>query len=207
MHTTAASAIRTTSFADLASTLPGRLLIGVAATAILAAAAHIAIPLPFTPVPLTLQPLAVLGIGLALGPLDGFLVMLAYLAEGALGLPVFSPTGPGGVAQMLGPTGGFLLAYPMVAALAGGVTRRLALRVPRFLAAVVGCTLAVALLFLLGAAWLMHLAHLSLHATWIAAVAPFLPGEAIKILIAAGVYKALTPSIRGKEPELPATIP
>ena len=116
MQTATVHSTRASNLANLATTLPGRVVVGVAATVVVAAAAHVAIPLPFTPVPLTLQPLAVLGVGLALGPVDGFLAMLAYLAEGAMGLPVFSPTGLGGVAQLLGPTGGFLMAYPLVAA-------------------------------------------------------------------------------------------
>jgi biotin transport system substrate-specific component len=192
---------RTASLAGFASSVPGRILIGVGATAVVAAAAHVAVPLPFTPVPLTLQPLAVLGVGLALGPMGGFLTMLAYLAEGVCGLPVFAPTGMMGVtgfAHLTGPTGGFLLAYPLVAAVAGGVTGHLARRIPRFPAALVGSSLATALLFISGAAWLMNLAHLSVQATWIAAVAPFLPGEIVKIFIAAGVYRALTPSAPGK---------
>jgi biotin transport system substrate-specific component len=196
MHTATTSNERASNerFPELAiaaKSLPGKLVIGLAATAVVAAAAHVSIPLPFTPVPLTLQPLAVLGVGLALGPIGGFLTMVAYLAEGALGLPVFSPTGPGGLAQLLGPTGGFLMAYPLVAAIAGGLTRLLAVRTPRFLAAAIGCTAAVALLFLSGAGWLMHLAHLSTHAVWVAAVAPFLPGEVIKICIAAGTFRAI----------------
>jgi biotin transport system substrate-specific component len=194
MNTVTANNTRTTELAAAANSLPGRLMVGLAATAVIAAAAHVSLPLPFTPVPLTLQPLAVLGVGLALGPVAGFLAALTYLAEGALGLPVFSPTGPGGLAQLLGPTGGFLMAYPLVAAIAGGLTRLLAARTPRFLAAAIGCTAAVALLFVSGAGWLMHLAHLSTHAVWIAAVAPFLPGEAIKICIAAGTFRAVARS-------------
>jgi biotin transport system substrate-specific component len=186
------SSSRTASLAGFASSIPGRVLIGLGATAVVAASAHVAIPLPFTPVPLTLQPLAVLGVGLALGPLEGFLAMLAYLAEGAIGLPVFSPTGPGGLAQMLGPTGGFLMAYPLVAAIASGLSQWLSGRVARFLAAFVAGSVAMAVLFVLGASWLMHFGHLSLHATWIAAVAPFLPGELVKIVVAAGVYSTLT---------------
>jgi biotin transport system substrate-specific component len=191
MQTVIATSSRTASLSDFATTVPGRILIGLAATAVVAAAAHVAIPLPFTPVPLTLQPLAVLGVGLALGPVAGFLTMLAYLAEGAIGLPVFSPTGLGGLAQLFGPTGGYLMAYPLVAAIVGGLSRALTTRTPRFIAAFVAGSLATALLFALGASWLMHFAHLSLHATWIAAIAPFLPGELIKIVIAAGVYSAL----------------
>ena len=173
------------------TTIPGKAVLCVAATLVVAAAAHVSIPLPFTPVPLTLQPLAVLGVGLALGPVAGFLTMLLYLAEGAMGLPVFSPTGLGGVLQILGPTGGFLMADPIVAALAGGITRSLEKGLPRFIAAAVGCTVAVCVLFFCGASWLMHLHHLTLQATWIAAVAPFLPGEAVKIVAAAGIYRAL----------------
>jgi biotin transport system substrate-specific component len=194
MHLVATSNTRNPELAAAANSLPGKLAIGLAATVVVAAAAHVAIPLPFTPVPLTLQPLAVLGVGLALGPVAGFLTMLAYLTEGALGLPVFSPTGHGGLAQLLGPTGGFLMAYPFVAAIAGGLTRLLAARTPRFLAATIGCTAAVALLFASGAGWLMHVAHLSSHAVWVAAIVPFLPGEAIKICIAAGTFRALSRS-------------
>jgi biotin transport system substrate-specific component len=182
---------RTANLVAFASSIPGRILIALAATAVVAAAARIAIPLPFTPVPLTLQPFAVLGVGLVLGPVDGFFAMLAYLAEGAMGMPVFSPAGPGGVAQMLGPSGGFLMSYPLVAAIIGSVTRTLSARLPRFSAALVGGTAATAVLFCAGAAWFAHFMHLSAHATWIGAVAPFLPGEAVKVVVAAGLYSTL----------------
>lgn len=180
-----------TSVRDFSASVPGKIVFGLASTLIVAAAAHVAIPLPFTPVPLTLQPLAVLGVGLALGPITGFLVMVAYLMEGLAGLPVFSPTGLGGALQLFGPTGGFLLAYPLVAAVSGGVTRLLAARTQCFVAAALACAAAVCLLFVSGAAWLMHFGHLSLQQTWIAGVAPFLPGEAVKVLVAAGIYSAL----------------
>jgi biotin transport system substrate-specific component len=191
----ATTTTRTTSLQGLASSVPGKLALGLAATAVVAAAAHIAIPLPFTPVPLTLQPLAVLGVGLALGPVAGFLTMLAYLAEGLCGLPVFAPTGPGGLAQILGPTGGFLMAYPLVAAIAGGLTQRLAAifnaRSSRFASALLASSLAMMVLFLSGAEWFMYYTHNSLQTTWIGAVAPFLPGEAVKVVVAAGVYSTL----------------
>lgn len=161
------------------------------ATVVVALAAHVALPLPFTPVPLTLQPLAVLGAGLALGPVAGFFAMLCYLLEGAAGLPVFSPTGPGGLAQLLGPTGGFLLAYPVVAAISGGVTRSLYRFAGAFISAAIGCSAAVGVLFFCGAGWLMFTAHLTIQAAWIAAVAPFLPGEAVKVVVASGVYRTL----------------
>jgi biotin transport system substrate-specific component len=87
--------------------------------------ARITIPLlPLTPVPLTVQNLGVLLVGLLLGSRRGFAALALYLAEGAVGLPVFSPTGLGGIAQLLGPTGGFLIAYPFVAFLAGYIFDR-----------------------------------------------------------------------------------
>ncbi len=179
-----------TSDRSFLETIPGKIIAVLAATLVVAAAAHVSIPLPFTPVPLTLQPLAVLGVGLTLGPTAGFIAMLTYLAEGLMGLPVFSPTGAGGILQLLGATGGFLMSYPLVAALSGGLTHFLDKRLPRFASAAIGCTAAVALLFSCGASWLMHVHHLGLYATWIAGVAPFLPGEAIKVCIAAGTYSA-----------------
>src|SRR5207302_3260173 len=93
----------------------------VGASLFVALCAHVTIPLPFTPVPLTLQNFGVLVVGLTLGSRRGFLALALYLAEGAAGLPVFNPTGLGGVAQVLGPTGGFLTVYPLVAGLAGPV--------------------------------------------------------------------------------------
>lgn len=183
---------RSSNLAAFTDTLPGKILVGLAATLVVAAAAHVSIPLPFTPVPLTLQPLAVLGVGLALGPVAGFFTMLAYLVEGAAGLPVFSPTGPGGPMQLFGATGGYLLAYPFVAAIAGGGARGRSSRISRFIAASISCTLAIALLFVCGAGWLMTVNHLSLHQTWIVAVAPFLPGEVVKVIVAAGIYSTLT---------------
>lgn len=174
------------------STIPGRVTLGLAATVVIAVAAHISFPLPFTPVPLTLQPLAVLGVGLAFGPIGGFLTLLAYLAEGACGLPVFSPGGPGGIAQLFfGPTSGYLLAYPVVAAISGGLTRTLVRRAPAFVSAAIGCALAVVVLFLAGAGWFMAFTHLPVRAVLIETVVPFLPGETIKIVAAAGIYSAL----------------
>jgi len=187
------TAPQSSSLAAFAATIPGRILVGLAATAVVAAAAHVAFPLPFTPVPFTLQPLAVLGVGLALGPFDAFFVMLAYLAEGACGLPVFAPSAlGGGMAQLLGPSGGFLMSYPLVTALAGGITRRLRSISPAFVAALVACTAAIILLFVSGASWFIHYTHHSFYATWIGAVAPFLPGEAVKVLAAAGIYSTLS---------------
>src|ERR1700732_503813 len=91
----------------------------VGASLFVALCARITIPLPFTPVPLTVQNFGVLLVGMLLGSKRGFAALLLYLAEGAIGLPVFNPIGPGGLAQFMGAARGFLLAYPLVAGFAG----------------------------------------------------------------------------------------
>lgn len=96
----------------------------VLGAALVAAAAQVAVPLPGTPVPLTLQPLAVLIVGGLLGPWLGASSMMFYLALGAAGLPVFTPIGLPGVARLIGPTGGYLLAYPLAAYAVGTLTGR-----------------------------------------------------------------------------------
>ncbi len=78
----------------------------IGASLLVALCARITIPLPGTPVPLTVQNFGVLLVGLQLGSRRGFAALALYLAEGAMGMPVFSPVGPGGIAQLLGPTGG-----------------------------------------------------------------------------------------------------
>jgi biotin transport system substrate-specific component len=193
MPATSLTSPRVSSLAAFAATIPGRILIGFAATLVVAAAAHVAFPLPFTPVPFTLQPFAVLLVGLALGPTDGFFVMLVYLAEGACGLPVFAPSAlGGGVPQLLGPTGGFLMAYPIVAFLAGGIDRSMRRFAPAFVDALVACTVAIVLLFVCGAGWFYQLTHLPLHVVLTDTVLPYLPGEAVKILAVAGIYSTLS---------------
>ncbi|HEX6504246.1 MAG TPA: biotin transporter BioY [Terriglobales bacterium] len=96
----------------------------VGASLFVALCARVTVPLPFTPVPLTMQDFGVLLVGLTLGSRRGFAALALYLAEGAAGLPVFNPLGPGGIAQLLGPTGGFLMMYPLVAGLAGWIVER-----------------------------------------------------------------------------------
>src|SRR5271155_4942096 len=96
----------------------------VAATGLVAICAHIEVPLGFTPVPVTMQTFAVLLLGLLFSPGPAFACLALYLMEGAIGLPVFSPHGPGGMAQLLGPTGGYLLSYPFAAALTSLLYRR-----------------------------------------------------------------------------------
>src|SRR2546423_14296981 len=99
------------------STLIIRRVVAVVLGAVLVAvAAQVSLPLPGTPVPMTLQPMAVLLVGGLLGGPLGALSMIVYLAMGVAGLPVFTPTVPlVGVARLFGPTGGYLLAYPIAA--------------------------------------------------------------------------------------------
>ena len=170
---------------------PGRIVLAFAATALVAACAHVSLPLPFTPVPLTLQNFAVLLVGMALGPVAGFSAMVLYLAQGAIGLPMFTPNGPVGVARLLGPTAGFLFSYPLVAASAGWVVRAMENVGSRFTRGIVAGMVATLILFACGAGWMATLLHLSASATWHMAIAPFLPGEVVKVTAAAGIFSAM----------------
>ncbi|MGB6720674.1 MAG: biotin transporter BioY, partial [Terracidiphilus sp.] len=97
----------------------------LAGSALAAVCAHMAVPLFFTPVPLTVQPFAVLLLGLLLTPRMAAATLAAYLLEGAAGLPVFAPVpAVSGLAHLFGPTGGYLLAYPAAAALVSLLWRR-----------------------------------------------------------------------------------
>ena len=175
----------------LQESIPGKIVLAFAATVLVAACAHVSLPLPFTPVPLTLQNFAVLVVGMALGPVAGFSAMVLYLAQGAMGLPMFTPIGPAGVARLLGPTAGFLFAYPLVAASAGWVVRAMRNVSSRFTRGIVAGAVATLILFACGAGWMATLLHLSASATWHMAIAPFLPGEIVKVTAAAGIFSAM----------------
>jgi biotin transport system substrate-specific component len=172
-------------------TLTGKTTIVIGASIFVAACAHLSIPLPFTPVPITLQNFAVILVGMVLGPAAGFSAMVLYLAEGAMGLPVFTPHSVGGVAHLLGPNAGYLFSYPLAAAVAGWVVRAMQCVTSRFRSALVASIIASLPIFVLGAAWLGHFLHLSASATWTLAVAPFLLGEVVKITAAAGIFSTL----------------
>src|ERR1700682_809583 len=133
-----------------------QLAIVLSASLFVALCARVTLPLPFTPVPLTLQNFGVLLVGLTLGSRRGFAALALYLVEGAVGMPVFNPAGLGGVAQLLGPTGGYLLAYPFVAALAGWIMER---GRKSFARAAVAGVIAEVVLFAGGISWLAVLTH------------------------------------------------
>jgi biotin transport system substrate-specific component len=156
--------------------------IAIASTALVALCAHISIPLGFTPVPITLQPFAVLLLGLLLAPEISFAALTLYLLEGAAGLPVFSPHGLGGVAQLFGPTGGYLLAAPFAAAVAGLAYRD---GKRKLLSALAGAALGDLILLAIGTLWLGVLAHTSFSALLSQSVLPFLPSDAAKVIAAA----------------------
>jgi len=155
----------------------------VGASVFVAVCAHVTIPLPFTPVPLTVQDFAVLLVGLMLGSKRGFAALALYLAEGATGLPVFSPTGPGGIAQILGPTGGYLMVYPLVAALAGFIFERGA---RTFARAAISGLLAQILLFAGGLSWLYFLTHSLAKAAYLG-LYWFIAASVIKVMFAAAI--------------------
>jgi biotin transport system substrate-specific component len=176
---------------SLQESVPGKAIIVIAASLFVAVCAHVSLPLPFTPVPITLQTFAVFLVGMLLGPTAGFAAMMAYLAEGAAGLPVFSPHGPGGFAQLLGTTGGFLFSYPLAAAVAGWVVRGTRFVSSRFALAAIAGVLASVVVFSLGAGWLVLYAHKSTSLAWQLGVVPFLPGDAIKIVASASIFSSL----------------
>lgn len=179
------------AYRALQNTMAGKATLALLASVFVALCAHVSVRLPFTPVPLTLGNMAVVLVGLALGPVTAFSAILLYLIEGAAGLPVFNPGGPGGVAQLLGPTGGFLMAYPFAAALSGLTLRVLSRSLSRFAAAALAATLGTLLILTLGAAWLATLLHLTPALATTLGVTPFLPGEVIKVLAAAGIFTSL----------------
>lgn len=180
------SPARSQTLADVAapraSTLLHILLV-VAASLVTAGAAQLELRLPWTPVPITGQTFAVLLSGAVLGARRAFFAQCLYLAEGAAGLPFFSG-GAAGVAHLVGPTGGYLVAFPFAAALTGLLAEHGWDRRPLHMFAAM--LLGSALIFGLG------LAHLSAFvptgALLSSGLLPFLPGDLIKSALAAGAF-------------------
>jgi biotin transport system substrate-specific component len=161
----------------------------VAATILLALCAHIVIPLPWTPVPITGQTFGVLLVGILLGARRGALAVVLYLLEGAAGLPVFQPLGGPGYLRFAGPTGGYLIAYPFAAFVTGWLAKRASDAASHLTAPVRAALLAGALLageiviFLGGCAWLATGLHLGWQQAVTLGAIPFVPGELIKMAL------------------------
>ena len=172
--------VRRLAGTEIVRSRPARRALAVVTFALLTAlGAYVAVPLPGTPVPVTLQTLAVILAGALLGPRLGAASQLTYLAAGAAGLPVFS-AGRAGLLPLLGPTGGYLLAFPLAAYVVGWVagTGRAG-------------TLRLALALAVGAATILaggtaQLALLTQEpgSTLALGLAPFLWGDMLEILSA-----------------------
>jgi biotin transport system substrate-specific component len=177
-----------TTFADLARpTSRSRaafydLGLVLAGSALVALAAQLEVRLPFTPVPVTGQTFAVLLVGALLGWKRGAAAMLAYLAEGVSGLPVFAG-GAFGAGVLLGPSGGYLLGFVPAAALTGALAERGWDR--RFLTTWAAMALGSACLFACGLAWPGLWAVVGRENVFAAGLLPFLPGDIAKQLLAA----------------------
>jgi biotin transport system substrate-specific component len=167
-------------------------------TVLTAAAAQISIPLPFTAVPLTLQPMVVLVGGLALGSRLGAASQILYLAAGIAGLPVFAASAalPPGALRLLGPTGGYLMAYPVAAFVAGYLAERGFDR--RYVTSVLAMFAGLAIIFVSGVLWLGLFARpltggaaVGLQSALATGLYPFILPDLIKLAIAAGLVPAL----------------
>lgn len=158
-------------------------------TVLTAVAAQISVPLPFTVVPFTFQPMVVLLGAMALGARLACVSQLLYLAAGVAGLPVFaaSATLPPGALRLMGPTGGYLMAYPFAALLVGWLAERGFDR--RYLTSVVAMLAGLIVVYACGAAWLAM--SIGMQAALAAGVYPFVAADLLKLLAAAGVLPAL----------------
>jgi len=168
-----------TTIAIAARTPRTRALGVLLAAGALALASQFALPIPGTPVPLTLQPLVVVLAGLLLGPADAAAAMVVYIVAGLAGLPVFAPIGAPGLARLLGPTGGYILAYPVAAAVAGRLGAGNSSYATRSLAAMAG----ILVLYLGGLTQLAVITG-SLGLAAIMGVVPFVAADAVKALVA-----------------------
>lgn len=164
--------------------------------ALTAAAAQISVPLPFTEVPFTFQPMLVLLGGLALGARLGLGSQVLYLAAGAAGLPVFaaSATLPPGVLRLIGPTGGYLIAYPIAAFVVGYLAERGFDR--RYMTSVIAMLAGLVVIYACGVSWLAFFAGTAtpipdIRTAFVAGVYPFVVPDLLKLLAAAGVLPGM----------------
>lgn len=182
------SAARSLTLADVAMPRAGWIvntLLVVAASLVTAAAAQVEIRLPWTPVPVTGQTFAVLLCGAVLGARRAFLAQMLYLAEGGMGLPVFSG-GAAGFAYMVGPTGGYLMAFPFAAAVTGALAERGWDK--HFVTMFAAMLLGSAVIFGLGLAQLSR--FVPSEQLLNAGLLPFVPGDLVKSSLSALAFPA-----------------
>lgn len=151
----------------------------VGGSAFVALAARISVPLPFTPVPITGQTLAVLLVGAALGSKRGALSLLSYVLEGAIGLPVFAG-GTSGLHRLLGPTGGYLLGFVAAAYVTGWLAEHQWDR--RFRSNFLAMLLGNIVIYLFGLPWLAR--FVGIEKVLLMGLLPFIPGDLVKLIIA-----------------------
>lgn len=163
-------------------------------TLVVALAAQVVVPVPFSPVPMTLQPLAVLVVGGLLGAAGGLAALVLYLLLGILGLPVFAGGASGGL-HLVGPTGGYLLAFPVAAALTGALAGRSNGARGSVLRVLLACALGMVIIHIGGVAQLALLGGDTGLAFRVGFV-PFLTGDLVKIGLAAAVILLAGPKIR-----------
>jgi len=165
----------------------------VLVTTLTAIAAQLSIPLPFTPVPFTLQPMVVLVGAMVLGSRLGAVSQVLYLALGIAGLPVFaaSPLLPQGAARLIGPTGGYLMSYPLAAFVTGWLAERGFDR--RYLSSIVAMAAGLAIVYAGGVAWLTIASQPArgISSAVTAGLVPFLLPDVLKLFVAAGVMPGL----------------
>jgi biotin transport system substrate-specific component len=161
---------------------------------VVALAAQVVVPVPFNPVPMTLQPLAVLVVGGLLGAVGGLSALVLYLLLGMLGLPVFAG-GASGALHLVGPTGGYLLAFPVAAALTGALMGRSNQGRGSVLRVLLACALGMVVIHIGGVAQLALLGGNPGLAFRVGFV-PFLTGDLVKIGLAAALILVAGPKIR-----------
>jgi biotin transport system substrate-specific component len=168
------------------SALSAPLTVAVVALAVTltAVSAQFTLALPFTVVPFTFTPMAVLLVGAALGRRLGAVSMVLYVGAGAAGLPVFAPSAvlPPGALRVLGPTGGFLLAYPLAAFAAGWLAERGWDR--RYLTSVLAMLAGLAVIYAGGVAWLSLAFPASVSAAFLEGITGFVAVDVLKLLVA-----------------------
>src|SRR5215467_5632793 len=174
------------SIADSPLRPPIRVAAVGVAFALTAVAAQFTFPLPYTSVPFVLTPMVVLLSGAALGSRLGAITQALYILAGVAGLPVFAPSAtlPPGVLRLFGPTGGYLMAYPLAAFVAGYLAERGWDR--RYLTSVAAMLIGLAIIFIGGLSWLTTLTH-SVPVAAAQGLLPFVALDVIKVLVAAAI--------------------